>query len=119
MIEATTSKLSWCILFLSILIDIISHTRAFPSYNIVIGIFAWFCAQLVKIQNVENEGNKKQDTILGTLSCFTTLSIISLILDVSFCFIWGRDIIDGDIGSVKFSFSIFILNMLPKAMVTL
>lgn len=102
-------KTSWVIMTLSLLTDIISHVRSFPSYNIVIGVFTWYAAQSILNRN------EKETKVLDILSAFTMLNLCSLLLDVSFCFIWGRDIIEGDIRSVKFSFAVFILNMLPKA----
>lgn len=106
-------KTSWCILVLSLLIDM-NHVRSFPSYNALLGIFAWYCSR-----SIRDEYNNASSSILNITSCFTTLTIFSLILDGTFCFVWGREIIDGDIRSVKFSFALFILNMLPKSVAIL
>lgn len=130
--KETISKASWCIMTLSLLIDMISHARSFPSYNIVIGVFAWYAAQSFKIVDGKYSPNNHHSTIptsstittststlMNTLSCFTTMTLFSIILDIVFCFIWGSEIIDGDVRSVKLSFSLFIMNMLPKAVATL
>lgn len=99
------------------MIDMISHVRSFPSYNIVIGVFAWYCSQSVKRMVQHNE--LSSTSILNILSCFSMLTLFSLVLDGTFCFVWGREIIDGDVRSIKFSFGLFILNMIPKAVSTL
>ena len=107
------SQSSWCIIVLSLLIDM-NHARSFPSYNIVIGIFTWYCAQLVKVAEYNS-----LSSLLNVLSCYTTFALFSILLDVTFCFVWGRDIIDGDVRSVKFAFAIFLLNMVPKGVALL
>lgn len=126
-------KTSWSIMTLSLLMDMISHTRAFPSYNIVIGVFAWYAAQHYSTPNAPNDDlpmrvervefavvdEMDKHASLNTLASFTIITLLSLVFDVCFCFIWGRDIINGDVRSIKFSFAFFILNMVPKAMVTL
>ena len=125
--KETISKTSWCIMILSLLIDMISHARSFPSYNIVIGVFAWYAAQSFKMEDgkyIPNDNNQNTtpsstSTLVNILSCFTTMTLFSIILDVVFCFIWGSEIIDGDVRSVKLSFSLFIMNMIPKAVATL
>lgn len=74
-------KLSYGLGLCSLLIDT-CHTRAFPSYNIVTSAFAFILA------------NSKEDpkSRLQFLSYFSILVILSLVVDIVFCIIWGPEV---------------------------
>lgn len=121
--QNTLNQSSWFVIVLSLVIDMTTHERAFPSYNVIIGVFAWYCGQSVNMVALDSKESRFEvpDTkrLLNTLSCFSTVALVSILVDVIFCFIWGGEIIDGDVRSIKFAFAMFILNMVPKAVASL
>lgn len=97
------SKLSWLILITSLLIET-SNVRTFPSYNSIIGVFGIsFKWKIVP-----------RDTILLAITCFSTLTIVSIVLDIVYSSLWGSDILQGLSKSTKFSFILLLLNALMK-----
>ena len=131
--QHTLNRSSWFILLFSVVIDMTTHERAFPSYNVIFGVFGWYCGHYLKVLMLEctensNTLNSNKDEVLlhsktlsmlKTLACFTTTASFSIIVDVAFCFIWGEEIIDGDVRSIKFAFAMFILNIVPKSIAVL
>jgi len=99
--------MSFAILLLSIGIDI-SHVRAFPSYNIALGLWTWY---VVHFSGRNQNAVKKVVPVLSGLCWAMFASVIS---DVIFCSVWGSEIVNGVIFSLKFSLSLFIINMLGK-----
>lgn len=106
-----------------------THERAFPSYNVIIGIFGWYCGHFLKELILDTKNDRDDEvlttkhskivSLLNTLACFTSIASFSIIVDVIFCFTWGREIIDGDVRSIKFAFAMLILNLVPKSIATL
>eukprot|EP00979_Chaetoceros_neogracilis_P016630 scaffold8922_cov287-Chaetoceros_neogracile.AAC.14 len=104
------SKISYAMIVCSFMIEI-SHLRCFPSYNMVIAALAFFLCHTTHSSDEEQQPPCAQVALIG---CFSTLSIISILIDIVFCTIWGGDIIEGDRASVKFSFFCFIINIFFK-----
>jgi len=108
-------KVSWVIIFMSLLIDT-CHTWSFPSYNIMIGVFACYIGNIGFLGDGEEliKSNFWKEKSLKSITCFTCLSISTLVLDMIYCSAWARQILDGENKSATFSFATFILNMFAK-----
>ena len=91
------------IVITSMLIEM-SHARGLPSYNIVIG----FLGVSFKSKLVPKRG------ILLTIGCFCTLAVVSIVIDIIYCALWGREILQGLYNATKFSFFLLILNTILK-----
>ena len=107
---ATLAKLSYAMVACSFLQEI-NFLRSFPSYNLVIAALAFFLYQTAHSFEEDHKPSITQITLIG---CFCTLTMLSLVIDLVFCVIWGGDVIGGDSVSVKFSFFCFIINMFLK-----
>jgi len=129
------SRSSWAILGLSLLVDT-SHVRSFPSYNVVVGLWACYCgnlkcspsADVVKRDGSEGSGREGErrrmpvrtglseelETLLRDASTFSFVASASIIFDVLFCSVWGGEITQGESKSAKFSFTMFIFAMFAK-----
>lgn len=97
------SKLSWMIVITSMLIET-SNARGFPSYNIVIG----FLGVSFKYKLVPKR------SILLTIACFCILVTVSIIIDIIYCSLWGKEILEGLNKATKFSFFLLMLNSFLK-----
>jgi len=75
------NKLSYGIAICSLLIDT-CHARAFPSYNIVTAALGLVISH--------SKGDTKSRII--SLGYFTTLTSLSLVVDVIFCTLWGAEV---------------------------
>lgn len=130
-VSAALAKLygvSWEILGLSLLIDT-SHIRSFPSYNVVIGLWAFYCGSLKCPPHVAEEvsdGGREQravattglseemERVLRDASTFAFVTSASIIFDILFCSVWGGEITQGESNSAKFSLVMFIFTMFAK-----
>lgn len=119
---------SWGIIVLSLLIDT-CHARAYPSYNIAIGIWASFCGHcrtksngangrpaLIKQAGTQMSNGDRQssDFTFNVRSSFALVTSSSLMFDVIFCSVWGTEIFESGSTSAKFSILCFIANMFVK-----
>ena len=89
-------KVSWIMIFISLLIDT-SHTWAFPSHNIIIGVFSCYVGEFGfpdnnKAQVAFTYSKDDHNILLKSLTCYSTLSAFTIIVDIVFCFIWGRQV---------------------------
>ncbi len=87
-------KLSWVMIGLSLLMDT-SHVRSFPSYNIILGVWAYsasFYGGNKKDKKTIELQQSSMLSLLKSLSAFSFVVIVSLILDVFFCIIWGEEV---------------------------
>ena len=95
------SKISWTIIAVSLLIDV-SHTRAFPSYNILVGVFGTYLANqatgLVE-SNVDRDNHEYENfeiehekSFLASTAAYSTLTLVSILIDVVYCICWGREV---------------------------
>ena len=87
-------KLSWAMIGLSLFMDT-SHVRSFPSYNIILGVWAYsasFYDENKKDKKTIELPQSSMLSLLQLLSAFSFVMIISLILDVFFCIIWGEEV---------------------------
>jgi len=107
---ATLSKISYAMIACSFLGEI-NFLRSFPSYNLVIAALAFF---LCHTAHSSEEDRQPSFTQIALIGCFCTLTMLSLVIDLVFCVIWGGDVIEGDSVSVKFSFFCFLLNIFLK-----
>lgn len=124
------SQVSWAILGLSLLIDT-SHIRSFPSYNVVVGLWAYYCGNLKCTSGATQRDNspserrrerrgsltglsEEMETLLRDVSTFSFVASASIIFDVLFCSVWGGEIHKGESTSAKFSFVMFIFTIFAK-----
>jgi len=106
-------NLSWIIVFCSVIIDI-SHVRAFPSYNIIIGLWACYCGHYQNEMLAKERRKKKRKTknrsrqshldavasggveeliyLQKLISSYAVITSMSVIIDILFCSIWGEEV---------------------------
>jgi hypothetical protein len=101
------SKTSWFMIASAMLVD--ASTWAFPSYNIVIGVFA----KIVVFNASSQVPNREKNLILLT-SIFSMTTVMSNIFDAIYCICWGGEIFVGDSKSAKFAIVFFIINIFVK-----
>lgn len=107
---------SWSVLFFSILIDTASHVRAFPSYNMILGVWACVISHYQykheEIRNLNekekipkckkrNEGNKEVEHLKRLISSFSILTSATIFFDIIFCCLWGDEVSKMDAVTVK------------------
>ena len=94
------SRVSWCIIAFSLLTDT-SHVRSFPSYNIMLGVWACYCGHC-KIDGkcCDSKTKKRQQCDNGMYSiqiqkmvtAFGITTLASILFDAIFCFLWGKEV---------------------------
>ena len=102
---------SWIMIFFSIIIDI-SHVRAFPSYNVVIGFWACYCGHFQSSilihnnngtiqmkrtnyrsqRNLNKKGEEELKYLQKMISSFSVIASMSVIFDILFCSMWGKEV---------------------------
>jgi len=100
-------NISSVVVLFSVLIDI-SHVRAFPSYNISLGLWIWYTIHCL--------GRHKNaiSKVIPVLSWLSIAQSCSIVTDIIFCSVWGNEITKGTSKSLKFSLILFIFNMFAK-----
>lgn len=96
--------IGWILTFISLLTDV-SHQRAFPSHNIIIGVSTCYCGTYTVLgevhQSISGDSRykarfssyyKEFAQLKKMLSALILLTFFSLIFDVIFCITWGGDV---------------------------
>ena len=92
--QSKLCNVSWIIIANSLLIDT-CYARAFPSYNILIGVLAKIVVYQSQSNNSELDvdcQNKSLAISVLSYSFFSTTTVISIIVDIIYCFCWGRQV---------------------------
>ena len=81
---------------MSLLIDT-SHTLSFPSYNIIIGVFSCYVGKFGfpdkdETQDYFQFSKEDYSILMKSLSCHSTLTAFTIIVDIVFCFIWAKQV---------------------------
>ena len=79
------SKASWLMIANAMLVD--ASTWAFPSYNIVI----WVFAKIVVFNASSDVPNRQKNLILLT-SIFSLTTVMSIMFDAIYCICWGGEV---------------------------
>lgn len=101
--------------------------RAFPSYNILIGTFGLYIVTSFANDSEDRDGDAEDQTkqarqdrftpesLLVTTAAYSTIALLSIVVDVVYSICWGGEILDSDSTSAVFSLVLFFANIFMKS----